>query len=333
MQIEQIGLSELEQRAEELKLTLPIEQTHQWASYQATIEGRSPWRCVKFADGDRTLALASLMDFETHGYHFLRSEHGPVWVEEPSEALEAQALTALCDYLRREHKAAVFIRLAVKHALDVTRPTLSTIPYDRTVILDVTGGDEAILSRMKTRGRRDVRKALRESPIECADETERASASFEEYYSLMVETGGRDGFVPAPMSDFENMMRILGARHCRLYAGRLDGRLTNWSMVTVSGRRATRYYAASSTDTMRMHVGDRLIYFEACELGRLFGGTVNEYDLMAIGSELSPELNGLNEFKCKFSKEVVEVAPDRDVPLRKALYAALVTARKTLRRS
>ena len=35
MQIEQIGLSELEQRAEELKLTLPIEQTHQWASYQA----------------------------------------------------------------------------------------------------------------------------------------------------------------------------------------------------------------------------------------------------------------------------------------------------------
>ena len=333
MQIEQIGLSELEQRAEELKLTLPIEQTHQWASYQATVEGRSPWRCVRFADGDGTLALASLMDFETHGYHFLRSEHGPVWVEEPSEALEAQALAALCDYLRREHRAAAFIRLAVKHALDVTRPTLSTIPYDRTVILDVTGGDEAILSRMKTRGRRDVRKALRESPIECADETEHASASFEEYYPLMVETGERDGFAPAPMSDFENMMRILGDRHCRLYVGRLDGRLTNWSMVTVSGRRATRYYAASSTDTMRMHVGDRLVYFEACELGRLFDGSIGEYDLMAIGSELSPELNGLNEFKCKFSKEVVEVAPDRDVPLRKALYAALVAARRALRRS
>ena len=223
--------------------------------------------------------------------------------------------------------------MAVKHALDVTRPTLSTIPYDRTVILDVTGGDEAILSRMKPRGRRDVRKALRESPIECSDETERASASFEEYYPLMVETGERDGFTPAPMSDYENMMHILGTGHCRLYAGRLDGRLTNWSMVTVSGRRATRYYAASSTDTMRMHVGDKLVYFEACELGRLFDGTVSEYDLMAIGSDLSPKLNGLNEFKCKFSKEVVEVAPDRDVPLRKALYAALVTARKTLRRS
>lgn len=333
MDIKQIDFDRVERVAAEYSLTLPIEQTRQWAVYQATIEGRSPWQCIELVRGGRTMAVSSLMDFETHGYHFLRSEHGPVWVEEPSEALEAQALTVLCDYLRREHKAAVFIRLAVKHALDVTRPTLSTIPYDRTVILDVTGGDEAILSRMKTRGRRDVRKALRESPIECADETERASASFEEYYSLMVETGGRDGFVPAPMSDFENMMRILGARHCRLYAGRLDGRLTNWSMVTVSGRRATRYYAASSTDTMRMHVWDRLIYFEACELGRLFGGTVNEYDLMAIGSELSPELNGLNEFKCKFSKEVVEVAPDRDVPLRKALYAALVTARKTLRRS
>ena len=56
------------------------------------------------------------------------------------------------------------------------------------------------------------------------------------------------------------------------------------------------------------------------------------YIFMAIGSELSPELNGLNEFKCKFSKEVAEVAPDRNVPLRKTLYAALVAARRALRR-
>ena len=333
MDIKQIDFDRVERVATEYSLTLPIEQTRQWAVYQATIEGRSPWQCIELVRGGRTMAVSSLMDFETHGYHFLRSEHGPVWVEEPSEALEAQALAALCDYLRREHRAAAFIRLAVKHALDVTRPTLSTIPYDRTVILDVTGGDEAILSRMKTRGRRDVRKALRESPIECADETERASASFEEYYSLMVETGERDGFAPAPMSDFENMIRVLSARHCRLYAGRLDGRLVNWSMVTVSGRRATLYYAASSTDTMRMYVGDKLMYFVACELGRLFDGSIDEYDLMGIGSELSPELNGLNKFKCKFSKEVAEVAPDRDVPLRKALYAALVAARRALRRS
>ena len=52
---------------------------------------------------------------------------------------------------------------------------------------------------------------------------------------------------------------------------------------------------------------------------------------MAMGSDLSPVLNGLNECKCKCSKEVVEVAPDRDVPLRKTLYAALVAARRALR--
>jgi hypothetical protein len=46
-------------------------------------------------------------------------------------------------------------------------------------------------------------------------------------------------------------------------------------------------------------------------------------DLMAIGSDFSPSLKGLNEFKCKFAKEAASVAPDRDLPLRPLLYDAL----------
>mgnify|MGYP000402845808 CR=1 FL=1 len=61
-------------------------------------------------------------------------------------------------------------------------PVLSTVPYNETVYVDITGGDEAILTRMKKRGRRDVRKALRESPAVCADETAQAMADFSEYY-------------------------------------------------------------------------------------------------------------------------------------------------------
>lgn len=49
---------------------------------------------------------------------------------------------------------------------------------------------------------------------------------------------------------------------------------------------------------------------------------------MAIGSDFQPELKNLNEFKTKFAKEGVRaVAPDRDVPLKKAFYTALVKAR------
>ena len=79
-------------------------------------------------------------------------------------------------------------------------PVLSTVPYNETVYVDLTGGDEAVLTRMKKRGRRDVRKALRESPAACADETAQAMADFSEYYEVMVDTAHRDGFSPAPMS-------------------------------------------------------------------------------------------------------------------------------------
>lgn len=321
-----ITVEELETKAAELGVNLPIEQTAVWAGYQATIDGRTPWGAVELTQDGRTIALVNLFDYETHGYHYLRSNHAPVWVAEPDEELEGQVIDVLAAHVRAKDKRQKFMRISIKAELASTTPVLSGIPYDHTVVIDVTGGDEEILSRMKPRGRRDVRKALRESPVTCADETELASKSFEEYYDVMRETGERDGFTPAPCSDYEDMIRILGPEHCRVYAGRLDGRVVTWSLVTINGTRAVRYYGASRNETMRQHVTDKLVYFECCDLGA--NQSCLDYDMMAIGSEFSPKLMGLNEFKTKFTKQVAEVAPDRDVPLHGLFYKALVTAKK-----
>lgn len=327
IEAKEISVEQLEATAAELGLNLPIEQTAIWATYQATIEGRSPWGCVALERDGKALALVSLFDYETHGYHYLRSVHGPIWAEQPTPELEAQAIDALAAYARAKDKRQRFMRVAIKAEIDASTPVLSGVPYDRTVVIDVTGGDEdEILSRMKPRGRRDVRKALRESPVTCADETELALKSFEEHYDVMRETGQRDGFSPAPCSDYEDMIRILGKEHCRVYAGRLDGRVVTWSIVTINGTRAVRYYGASRNETMRNHVTDKLVLFECCDLGANKGCT--GYDMMGIGSEFSPTIMGLNEFKTKFTKEVAEVAPDRDVPLSKVFYKALTTAKK-----
>ena len=77
---------------------------------------------------------------------------------------------------------------------------------------------------------------------------------------------------------------------------------------------------------MRQHVTDKLVYFECCDLGANRGCA--DYDMMAIGSDFSPKLKGLNEFKTKFTKEVTAVAPDRDLPVRPLMYKALVTAKR-----
>ena len=57
-----------------------------------------------------------------------------------------------------------------------------------------------------------MRKSLRECPAEVADETDKALTDFSEYYDVMVETGQRDGFTPAPMSDYSDMIGAFGCR-------------------------------------------------------------------------------------------------------------------------
>ncbi len=325
MEVVELSREQYEQTLTELVENPPIEQLGVWQDYEQTVPGRSFWGYVGFVDGNQTVAVTALQSYETHGYYYLRAHHAPVWALEPTAEQETDVLNALVRYVRSRDHRQVFIRLSVAHELPITQPCLSIVPYDSTVVIDLGGSDDEILSRMKPRGRRDVRKALRESPIECADETDRARESFAEYYDVMVETASRDGFTPAPIATYEDMLSILGDDHCRVFAGREEGRVVTWSIVTLSGTRATRYYAASRNDTMRKHVTDKLVYFECCELSHM---GYEEYDLMGIGSDFSPSLKGLNEFKTKFTKEGVRsVAPDRDLPVRKTFYRALTSMR------
>jgi hypothetical protein len=222
----------------------------------------------------------------------------------------------------------VFCRLAVAADLDECRPTLSTIPYNQTVVVNLTGGQEEIISRIKKRGRRDVRKALRETPATYADETEKAAASFEEYFQVMVSTAERDGFTPGTCESYESMVRVLGPEHCRVFAGRVDGRLASWAIMNVNGERAVYYYGASRSDIeKRSFVTDGLIIYAATRLSEM-GCT--SLDMMGVGNDFAPSLKSLNTFKCKFAEGLTDVAPDRDVPLRPVLYASLVKARSLL---
>ena len=94
-----------------------------------------------------------------------------------------------------------------------------------------------------------------------------------------------------------------------------------WSIVTINDHLAVRYYAAMRTDAMHLRVTDALLYSECRILGQQ---GITAYDLMGIGSDFSPSLNGLNEFKTKFTEEVTPVAPNRDIPIRKLFYRILV---------
>lgn len=324
MQIQKITFDEFESLAKESGLALPIEQTQIWAKYQSTIEGRSAWGCLKFCEGDTLVALCSFIQLDTHGYHYLRATHGPIWVNSPTAEDENKLLVALQEFIKQNDKNVAFVRLCVMSDETTAKPVLSTVQYDTTVVVDTTGTEEEILARFKSRGRRDVRKALRESEATCADETEMAAKSFAEYYKIMEETAARDGFAPAPCSDYEDMIRTLGPDHCSVYAARLNGEVVCWSIFTINDGHAIYYYAASSSS--RSLAVDQLKMFEFVDLGANKGCL--DCDLMGIGSDFAPSLNALNTFKTKFSNEVTRVAPGRDLPIKGALYKSLQLAKK-----
>ena len=353
MRVEQVSAEVYENTLQACGCSVPIEQLCAWQNFQAAIDGRSLWGyCLFYDEGDSCdadagdagadkvdshdadshdnsaspIASIALAQYETHGYRYLRSAHGPLCFVERSPELERQLTQALIAFVRQNDKRQVFMRIALEHESEFTCDVLSTLPYDTTVVIDLTGGQEDILSRMKPRGRRDVRKSLRECPAHFADETQQAADSFDEYLEVMQQTASRDGFVAGTAKLYQDMLRILGSKHCRLYAARHEGKLLAWSMLTFSYGWATRYYAATSSQAGKMRVADALVLFE-CEQAQEMGCT--SYDLMGIGSERYPETLNLNEFKTKFAKDGIRsVAPDRDVPLHTSFYKLLQALRR-----
>lgn len=335
LDVEFVDAATVEQTLAAAGIDPPIEQTAAWAAVDAMDPDRRTWgHCLVRRSGE-PVAVLTLTELVTHRMRYLWARHGPVWLTTPTAQDEAELVDLLAAELHAKEPGAVHLRLDLLSRPEGTYPPTGIIAYDHTVVIDTSlPGDpattseeeatDAVLSRFKSRGRRDVRKAVRESGLECADETEAGASDFDEYHALMVDTAERDGFVPWASEMYRDMIAGLGPDHCRLYTGRVDGALQCWSIVTVSGRLAARYYAASATSAMHRRASDRLVLFECVDLARR---GITRYDLMGIGSEAVPELNGLNEFKTKFSKEVVEVASARERPLRPLAYRAYVELR------
>ena len=318
-----------------LPSNVPIEQTPAWLAVDATDPDRHTAGAFRALNDGVPQCVFILTRMLTHGARYFWIRSGPVWVTIPTKADEDAFAAALIDYLRSFDRLAMFVRLNLAHQRSGARPPENLLTYDSTVVIDIseTPGqgpiDEQILARFKPRGRRDVRKSIRESGLECAEETQAAGTDFAPYFDLMADTAQRDGFVPWPSIFYQNLIEALGPQHCRVFAGRIDGELVCWSIVTVSGRWASRYYAASASAHMRRRVTDRLVFFECVTLAQM---GMTSYDLMGIGSGSESALSGLNEFKTKFAKNTVSVAPAYDFTLRPVLFRTFMAARSIANR-
>lgn len=308
---------------------LPLEQTPDWDRFDRAVPGREPWKKLAWQIDGRTRALIALTKMEGRGFHYLWAKHGPIWA---GSAPTPQEEAALRDDLRRlvrgSDRSVAFVRLHAFAPAEDLHDLLQSVTFDRTIILDLTKDEDQLLAEMKKRGRRDVRKALRDSSMVAADETARALEVFPELYELLVETGQRDEFGISPRATYERMIESLGAANCRLFTVRREGRPLCWGIVTNTATQATYYYAASSAEGRKAGAPDLLVWSMTCFLREL---GIRTFDMMGIDSDRAPQLAGVRGFKTKFTEEIAEVAGAWDVPVRPLYYGALTEALKAKR--
>ena len=307
-----------------VEVSPPIEQTEAWYRFEETLGDREFLGFFEVILAGNPVAVLALQRVEYHGTKFLWSKNGPLWLVEPTLEVQTGVVEVLVSWVKATAPLTPFIRLHLTEPVSGAQPPLQIVTYDRTVVLDSTGGADQIMQRFSKSGRRNLRASLRKTPIEVFDETEEASTDFSKYHEIMQEVAKRQEFNAWPASFYQDMLQGLGSEHSRLFAGRVDGELVAWGIFTLSGNRGSYYYAAANEQGRRRSSSAQVLYSAAQELGK---AGVEQIDLMGIGSDLAPSLAHLSAFKRAFAQQETVLAPAWDVPVNHLTYKLLVAGK------
>ena len=147
----------------------------------------------------------------------------------------------------------------------------------RTIVIDLSGGEEAVLARMKQKTRYNIRLA------EKKEVRVRQTDDVEAYYRLMQVTGQRDGFGVHAAEYYRQAYRNFApGGQVALLLAEYDGRPLAGLMAFASGWRAWYFYGASS-DEERNRMPAYLLQWEAMRWAMQRG--CSEYDLWGVPDE------------------------------------------------
>lgn len=154
------------------------------------------------------------------------------------------------------------------------QPSSQAIQPCRTLIIDLLGDEQELLSRMKQKTRYNVRLALKRGVIV------RPSSEIELFYRMMQETGERERFGVHTLDYYQNAYNLFHPRgECELLLAEYEQLPLAALMVFAHGRRAWYFYGASAA-AYREYMPTYLLQWEAMRWARAQGCT--EYDLWGV---------------------------------------------------
>lgn len=292
---------------------VPVENSPEWRRIYALVPGREipQWGQVVWEFGDNR-AAGTIGLYKQRGTVCAWMRGGPVWEHEPTPEQWKAFSIKLHDYVKEHAPLATFVRFYAPTHIgeDVSVP----VTYDHTVVADLTGSMDEVISRMNKHGRRNVRKVLRGTPGTVADETDISREDFQPLADIMAETGARGGFATHTADyyySFLDELRQVGIARLLVHRND-DGEPTAWLLGTLAYGQATYYFAASTHEGQRAYAPDALTV-KLIEVAREAGCT--RLDMMGVGSDIAPELASLTRFKSKFANDLTYVNPYREMTI------------------
>lgn len=208
------------------------------------------------------------------------------------------------------------------------RPAPFSIQPRRTIVVDISGDEDAILAAMKQKTRYNVRLAARKGvTIREASETDLPT-----FHALNAVTARRDRFKIHEPAYYEAAYRLFVPRGwARLFLAEVEGEPVAALMVFALGRRAWYFYGASG-DVHREKMASYLLQWEAMRWAKSRGCTT--YDLWGVPDEDEATLEaefkhhhdglwGVYRFKRGFGGQLVRTVGAWDrvyAPVRYQLY-------------
>ncbi|MCC6455041.1 MAG: peptidoglycan bridge formation glycyltransferase FemA/FemB family protein [Caldilineaceae bacterium] len=267
------------------------------SSAWAALKSRFGWQAMRatVGDGHALTGGASILLRRAAGITVAYVPRGPVvdW----SDMAATQAVMAAVREQARQAGASVLLvepeladsPAAQQQLIDLgLRRSPNTIQPPSTTMLELGGDEDALLARMKSKWRYNVRLAERKGVTVRALQRD----ELPDFYKLMVETGTRDGFGVHSAAYFEAAFDLLTPHMGAFLLAEHEGVPLGALVVVRCGQMAWYVWGASSSRE-RSRMPNHALQWAAMRWARAHGAT--RYDFWGIPDEIGKVAVGLNQ--------------------------------------
>jgi peptidoglycan pentaglycine glycine transferase (the first glycine) len=290
------------------------------------LKRRQGWEVDRLVAEDAHGSPAGLLHLQRRrgagGIGFAYAPRSPIV---PSPSAGAEASVALLGAARRlaRRRGCLVLKADPEWAEDdpVARALLDAagardnwydVQHRKTYLVDLAGGADAVMARLKESTRRNIRLASR-GGVEVEVRTDPQAAH--EFWPLLADTGERAGFVPRHAPYYAEIVEEVG-RSCpvAVLLARGAGELLAGMIAVAAGPRLVYLYGGNSAAHPRLHAA-YAVQWRAIEWGLELGCEV--YDMWGVPNHEDAGVPGYGyyEFKTRFNGSVARHIRCQDVRL------------------